>query len=521
MKIPALTLCNRALLLESRSWATVIIRALLLVFIGFILSEISDHSSSGGAIGLKFFAPISYSILIGITLYGFALFSTTITEEKEAQTLGLLKMAGISSLGILLGKSTSLLISALLLIACVIPFAMLSVTLGGVSTFQVMAVFILIVSHIIMIANVGLFFSVICSRSRQASSFTLGFILCYGLLPYFVTLLVMEMQYNNNSPSFLLQSVADINLFVQQTCAFNRLDVILTTGFQGSLFSTQTWFNCGIGIAFFIFSLLTFERFTRHEIPTDPKRTLLLFKKKIKKSRSGRATKNFLIWKDYNFILGGLFHSIIRCLLYLIICIIVIGYSSYQQMRYNSSFEIEWEDSGNALMVIFLIISIASIAGRLSKNFGSEKQWNTFSNLLMLPYSSYHLMLRKILCCFIATLPAVLFFFLSTLLNLEDFSDGLSDFFSEIYGWTLLFSVPLFWNLTIYLSLRIKRAPAVLALGIIVLSYMLLIFIALSSGGGGIEGFFVLHSVAAISISAVLHFKLIPERMNITALANS
>ena len=52
-------------------------------------------------------------------------------EEKEEQTLGLLRMTGLSPLSILLGKSTSRLCGALLLLAAQFPFTIFAVTLGG------------------------------------------------------------------------------------------------------------------------------------------------------------------------------------------------------------------------------------------------------------------------------------------------------------------------------------------------------------------------------------------------------
>lgn len=63
------------------------------------------NSTSFGAPGLRFFHGISYLNLAFMTLLGLSFFSTSISEEKEEDTLGLMLMAGISPLGILIGKS--------------------------------------------------------------------------------------------------------------------------------------------------------------------------------------------------------------------------------------------------------------------------------------------------------------------------------------------------------------------------------------------------------------------------------
>ena len=51
-------------------------------------------------------------------------------EEKEEQTLGLLRMTGLNALSILLGKSTSRLLGALLLLLAQFPFTIFAITLA-------------------------------------------------------------------------------------------------------------------------------------------------------------------------------------------------------------------------------------------------------------------------------------------------------------------------------------------------------------------------------------------------------
>src|SRR5579871_3382339 len=65
-----------------------------------------------GAPGLGFFRWICIIDAICITLAAIGHFSTVITEEKDEFTLGLLKMTGMGPLAILLGKSTSRLVTA-------------------------------------------------------------------------------------------------------------------------------------------------------------------------------------------------------------------------------------------------------------------------------------------------------------------------------------------------------------------------------------------------------------------------
>src|SRR6185312_9394696 len=95
-----------------------------------------------GAPGLHFFRGIAYLDATFMTLLGVSFFSTAITEEKEEDTLGLMLMAGISPVGILLGKSGSRLIQALLLVTVQYPFMLLAITLGGVTQYQIWCAYV-------------------------------------------------------------------------------------------------------------------------------------------------------------------------------------------------------------------------------------------------------------------------------------------------------------------------------------------------------------------------------------------
>src|SRR4051812_31145129 len=78
----------------------------------------------GGAAGLRFFSSLVWLNFVVICVAGASYFSSAVTEEKEEGTLGLLRMTDLSPLAILLGKSTSRMAGALVLLLVQIPFAM-------------------------------------------------------------------------------------------------------------------------------------------------------------------------------------------------------------------------------------------------------------------------------------------------------------------------------------------------------------------------------------------------------------
>lgn len=167
-----LALLGRSLREDARLLRSHAARLLFLGLIYFSLKEAQAYGSAWGAPGLNFFESMSWWNFIFILLIGVSFFATAITEEKEEMTLGLMRMAGISPVALLLGKSTSRLFRALLLLAVQFPFAVLAITLGGVTLHQVLATYVALAAFLILTANVALFCSVCTKHSRTASWMT-------------------------------------------------------------------------------------------------------------------------------------------------------------------------------------------------------------------------------------------------------------------------------------------------------------------------------------------------------------
>ncbi|MCY2967801.1 MAG: hypothetical protein NT069_29925 [Planctomycetota bacterium] len=177
-----LALLHRALRLDARLLSTHLFRLGFVVLVYFSLVHAQIQSLGlAGAPGLKLFSSMMYLNLGLIVLAGVSFFATAITEEKEEETLGLLRMAGLNPLALLLGKSTSRLIGTLLLLAVQIPFILLAVTLGGATIVQILAGYCTLASFLILTANMGLFASVACRRGGTASAVTVALFVLYFL----------------------------------------------------------------------------------------------------------------------------------------------------------------------------------------------------------------------------------------------------------------------------------------------------------------------------------------------------
>ena len=183
-----LALMTRGLRFDCRRWQMHALRFLLVGFFLLFLfvAWFSSLTALGSAPGLTFFWSITFTNYAFVTLAGMSFFTSTITEEKEEQTLGLLKMAGVNPLGILLGKLGPRLVNALLLLAIQFPFVQLAVTLGGVLHRQVLAVYITLAGYIVLMAGVGLIASVIAHHTRRAALLVSSAILVPLALQIFV-----------------------------------------------------------------------------------------------------------------------------------------------------------------------------------------------------------------------------------------------------------------------------------------------------------------------------------------------
>ena len=178
-----LALLTRALRVDARQLRNHLFR---LAFVGFIyicLLVATFQSAFLGAPGLSFFSQIAWLNALFITCAGIGFFSSAITEEKEEETIGLLQMAGLNHLGILLGKSTSRLIQVMLLLVVQFPFMLLAVTLGGVTTLQIVAAYVDLLAYTVLLANVALVCSVVFQRGGNAAAFTTLLMVLYAIAP--------------------------------------------------------------------------------------------------------------------------------------------------------------------------------------------------------------------------------------------------------------------------------------------------------------------------------------------------
>lgn len=515
-----LALLTRALRYDMRNARTHLLRAAFMLPVILFVYIAASVGNSIGAPGLYFFRPLTYLNFVLISLAGISLFSSAITEEKEEMTLGLLRMAGISPLALLLGKGTSRLFTAVLILSVQFPFTLLAETLGGITRNQVFATYIALLAYTLLIANLGLFCSVFCSRSSRAALLTtIGLALMFfgpsllgALWSVVIALNVVT------ADSWLNLYVDKIFLWLTDISAFNRLGTISMSGFKESPFSTQVIVNSVAAALLFLASWLSFDWFNREEISAAPPRGLLpQLSRKPGGKRTGmpRPWKHALAWKDYHFVAGGRRLAIVKFIAYVVICGLFLGFAAI--VAPNPSFE---RKDISALLIFVSLFGICLETSLMaSRVFCVETKWHTLSNLVMLPISIPRMAYEKIAGCLWGLFPAAILFLVGAVCAPGNFGTALAEIITHPWYWVWIAQLIMFWHLIAWGSLQVKWGALPLAIAIVLFGdfitqvVIMTVIIFINSPSGSVfanDGFIVFALPVALTagqllITALLH----------------
>ena len=402
----------RALRVDSRSvWVHVSWLVLLLV-IYIALWTTQLQSMFLGAPGREFFLTVIYLNAIFMTLLGISYFSSAISEERELDTLGLMLMAGISPIGILMGKSTARLFQIFLLLALQYPFTLLAITLGGLMPDQIYAAYAALFAYLMLLANVGLLFSVLSRRNRDSASLTTLWIIAYLFVPLFAWGGYEFLQSPNvdwaQSPFLVAASptLKPVLLWLSQTSIFGQLYIVTQTGSQFE-WTPQLISNSLGGIVCFLLSWWIFP-YISHDPATETTSRAVLSRKsgRTRWLGTGRVWGVALAWKDFHFVSGGWFGILSRCGLYIglywLTCFVLCPWNS------ESVWHANWRDVAWGYQIFILPLFTIDCMMCASRVFNDETRDQTLSTLLMLPHSVPDLVYSKIGGCLTGLIPGMI-----------------------------------------------------------------------------------------------------------------
>ncbi len=458
-------LLNRALRIESRSWRGHGLRLALGTILLLMVWQQADMSWRGAA-GKDLLTIVSWTAVMFFTLFGFSHFTSAITEEKEEGTLGLMRLAGLSPVSILLGKGAARLCDALILAACVLPFAVLAVTLGGVTLNQVLASAVAVSAHAVLLCGLGLLCSTICATLQAAGKlFLVLHLLLFAIPPW----LGEGLRHVEG-----WELLAAGGQQVTEWGIIHRLGTGLSTGWDGSVIGSQAIAGVVGGIISFLLAWLAFDRFAQDGTPAagTPLRSRLRWRRVLGLPRPPTGL-GAIAWKDYHLTCGGRWGTLFRLLGLAVIAGMIA-------IWWRPDSEHEWRQLGMGAFIYALIWVVIETGAMLARLLAVEVREQTLDGLLMLPVTPAQLIRRKLMALPKALAPALSLGGLGLIIatTLGDDPDrvvrDLTNAFDEVAFWSMVVTVFYFWSLCLWLSLRVRRAPLAMAIGVTVLTWFLL-----------------------------------------------
>ena len=456
-----LALLTRSLRQDARQLRNHIFRLAFVAFIYFAMLFSSLTSSMFGAPGLEFFRIIAWLNAIFITCAGIGFFASAITEEKEEETIGLLLMAGLNPLGILLGKSTSRLIQASMLLIVQFPFMLLAVTLGGVTPHQILAAYAALLAYMALVANVALVWSTICERGGSAAGLTALLLGLYFLMPTAAPMLSLELARLGLVPNSWLGTAVFITLeWAAESDLHTRLIRIMSTGFNDPVFSRQVITNLVGGAICFAVAWAVFVPSTRRSAGGSSRGLVLRSTSRLRLFSAGRAWAMPLVWKDFQFIAGGYAFAIVK----LLGCALLLVALVFVDSNWNTRSWIDWSSIGGIYLTALawaIGIEACILASRI---FYDEVRLQTMSSLLMLPRSIPYLAYTKALGCLLGLAPTIGCLCLGALLVPGIDMANAMEMLIDPLSWGVVLALAIFLHLVALLSLFVKWGALPLAI---------------------------------------------------------
>lgn len=512
---PTLALLVRSLRVNSRLLRMHLIQFGFLAFMLFALASIEDSSLMLGAPGLDFFYLIAFMNIGLITLAGVGYFATSVTEEKDQLMLGLLKLAGISRLGLLLGLSTTRLISAGLVLIIQFPFTLLAITLGGVTIEQVIAAYVALLAYLVFVANLGMFCSVVCRTSGRAIGMC-----AVLLLAFFVGPTLLAKLLNAGGLSTFVGSKAmgrTVLPWISNLQIYTRMETVLSTGFQGSAISYHLVSNLGLALLLFVASWSTFEFFTGDQSLSTGIGNRV--QRSSERRKHDRPWKDAIAWKEFHFGVGGRLWIMLRFIaygvLFLFLLLLIMSERSILTLFWLGTSHRSRDVCGAMLVSIGLGGIVLELTISACRLFQSELTAKTCASLILLPMTPEQLLRSKAFGALLGVLPAAIVLLLGMLVSPLAFFAATDNFPLSARAWFVIAEFLLFLHLIVLFSLRFRWGALPLAFLIVfvgqscLLSPVMCILPRRGTASNVETGIFIFLSVCVAYLMVLVQIKIV------------
>lgn len=417
--------------------------------------------------GLHLFKSLSLLTMGLIGLAGMGHFATAITEEKEEGTLSLLLLAEISPAAILLGKSTSRILSAWLIFLAQFPFALLSLTLGGISVQQVVAAYVALGAYLFLVANLALLVSVVCRRTGKAiATMAVLLILLHAGVPSLASI-TRQLTLNGRLPSGSLieMVVGRLALMHESTSILHAIQRIFDIRGTAGIVNWQVGMSLLGGLLLFGLAWIRFRQIVWIQETNQPQRGAVPIRASRWISLISRPWGNALAWKDFHFLTGGPTVMLVKVTLLPMWIALSLHYGSWIEMATGTPVVTFVQQSLLVMLVVELLIYSSQL-------FHVEQRWGTLPTLLMLPWTAAGIGYSKVAGCLLGSLPTFLYWLGLAVISEWGNGDGWQQFRQSAAGEEAIFALCGFLvlcQLTIYCSLIVKWGALPLAMGLLLI----------------------------------------------------
>lgn len=406
----ATTLFSWTLRMDSKSIMPHVVRAgfafLILIAIGTTLGDVFGVNRAG----LEFFKAICFLNFLLITVSGISYFVSALTEEKDSGTFALLQLAGMTPLAITLGKSTSRLVTSLMLLVIQLPFTLLSITLGGILWQQVIAAYLALAAWMILVANLALLCSAKCATSGRAAALCGTVLLLYFALPPICSGFLAAVPPATMNPT-LSRILAEVPVLFSVISINDRLSDILQIGGDYSLATTQFWASCGLGGFFFTVSTVMLNYWTRPSENGGTESSGALRRWSLE-----RTWKLPIAWKEFHFYTGG--RSFFLTKLFGGFILLAGFYALQQTETGDVHLTLKGDLGWNAFLTFVAILSVELVLYASGCLFHELRQ-STQSTLAMAPHTPTRILLEKTLGCLIAVAPSLILIGITSIIGYQ------------------------------------------------------------------------------------------------------
>ena len=462
----------RSLRRDSRNIFSHLLRGGLVVVLVIICMGAYRNLFMATAGGLRMFTLVMWVNFLFISVAAIGYFSTSITEEKEEDTLGLLRMAGIGPMSLLLGKSISRLWLALVLLAIQFPFALLSVTLGGVTLRQVAACYLALGVYTYFLSGLATLCSVTNSRSMRAVVYMVVATVFVFFLPNICDLITDTA--TRYCPTSIADKVDTVMMWFRQISMSTRLMNVMSTTFDDPLFDSHFRVSATAGTALYALAWLLFDFFAYRQIAVSDGQTKRRFLKSLGLT-AGRAWPGGIVWKDFNFGTGGVRAWLMR------LTLVIATTTGFGWLAYESN--PNWFDMDDIAQILFsssLFFIVIELMVHSVRFLSAEQNQKTLAVLAMTPSSGGKILLSKLCGLLLGITPFAFAFLTSLYLKPEYLGDFMAEatkypetLFGMVY-FVLLFVV--FFHLNAFLATYVKWAAAPMSFGILFAFSMCCVF---------------------------------------------